>query len=153
MFAHVDYKLAVKCCNMRGPPRKSICFVLYRKQSIRGLFMSMRLPSKRISRCCRNGLFLKWMKTPEISFSSRTELQILGTGAFSVFWTNPYPYDGRLHREWRPVDSDLSPEISWSPNLRLLLVGIHKSSSLCTTSTNNFGQPKDYIRAAVNSLT
>jgi hypothetical protein len=56
-----DYKIRVKCCNMRGTSRKLTCFVLYRKQRFmdRSFFMKTRLLDKRISRCCKNDFFLK----------------------------------------------------------------------------------------------
>ena len=48
----------------------------------------------------------------------------------------------RSRRERRPGASVLAPEISWSHTMRLFLVRVHKRSSLCTISNNNFGWPK-----------
>ena len=52
----------------------------------------------------------------------------------------------RSRRERRLCASVLASEISWSHTLRLFLVGVHKRSSLCTISTNNFGRPKKPYR-------
>jgi hypothetical protein len=46
------------------------------------------------------------------------------------------------HKTWRSV---LAPAISRSHTLRLLLAGIRKKSSLCTTSTDSFGRPKNPV--------
>jgi hypothetical protein len=43
---------------------------------------------------------------------------------------------------WRPGALFLAPKISWSHTLRLFLVRVRNRSSLCTTSTNNFGWSK-----------
>ena len=56
-------------------------------------------------------------------------------------------------RERRPGASVLAPEISRSHTLWLFLVGIRKRSSLCTISTNNFGQPNNRITTPVNVAT
>jgi hypothetical protein len=71
-------------------------------------------------------------------FGSTLNLQLCSTFSESI----PTSTMDRSHREWRPGASVLAPEISWSHTLRLLLVGIRKRSSFCTTSNNNFGRPK-----------
>ena len=73
---------------------------------------------------------------------------------FSTFseWISTSTMDG-WRWERRSVASVLAPEISWSHTLRLFLVGVRKTNSLCTISTSNFGRPKRRITTAVNSLT
>jgi hypothetical protein len=53
----------------------------------------------------------------------------------------------QLRAKWllcsrRTGASVLAPEMSWSHNLRIFLVGVRKRSSLCTISANNSGRHK-----------
>jgi hypothetical protein len=100
--------------------------------------MKMQLLNKHISQCCKNGFFLEW-RFRRFHFPAGRSSTSLVPGCLMFSESIPTSTVDRLHREWRPGTS--VPAKIWSHTL-WLLVGIHKRSSLCTTSTNNFRRPK-----------
>ena len=157
MSAYGDYKIPQKHWNMRGAPRKLLCFVLYRKQ--RSMDRSFLLKTRFCGDVSLDAAKLasssnEW-KFRRLHFPTERSSTPLAPG-YSTFseWISTSTMD-RSRRQRRPGASVLAPEISWSHTLRLFLVGVRKRSNFTYLPylPTTLKDLKTRITTAVNSVT